>query len=119
MSIFYKRRYNNFFKVENGVKTRISEEEWLSAMGLLGEDHANGERNLREEERTSSQEDVNEDENGENAHDEKEEAQEQQKSSTYWKVLREQTVKKLESGNYDYEDLSQDEWNSLGLPTAD
>lgn len=110
MTVVYKKRYNSFFKVEDGVKSRITETEWLSGMGLLGEDDASREGDLWEETGETGEEKANE---------EKANEKEIPKGETYWRVLRENTVKKLESGKYDYSDLSEDEWNSMNLPTAD
>lgn len=107
MTVVYKNRYNSFFKVEDGVKTRISEQEWLSGMGLLGDDDASRQGDLWEEKRETGEEEARQ-----------EEADEKVRSEIRAK-LKAATVKKLETGDYDYEDLTYEEWNSLDLPIAD
>lgn len=107
MTVLYKHRYNSYFKVEDGVKTRISEQEWLSGMGLLGDDDASRQGDLWEEKRETGEEEARQ-----------EEADEKVRSEIRAK-LKAATIKKLETGNYDYGDLTYEEWNSLDLPVAD
>jgi len=109
MTVVYKHRYNSFFKVEDGVKTRISEQEWLSGMGLLGDDDASRQGDLWEETRETGEEETRQEEANEKVI----------VDSEIRAKLKAATIKKLETGNYDYEDLTHEEWNSLDLPVAD
>lgn len=109
MTVVYKHRYNSFFKVEDGVKTRIFEQEWLSGMGLLGDDDASRKGDLWEETRETGEEETRQEEANEKVI----------VDSEIRAKLKAATIKKLETGNYDYEDLTHEEWNSLDLPVAD
>lgn len=96
MTVVYKQRRGKFYKVEDGVKTSISEEEWLKAHGLLEDEDAGTLQEEAEEEKAY-------------------EAPTKEK----WSLLKKQTREKLESGEADWENLTKEEWDSLDLPVAD